>query len=134
MWRILRQRDRDDISHAFGEHEVYRRSAFHSRREMMGIAGDTHCALAGHQKLGELRVTLMKFYVVCGDLLDDSHGLFFAIVLVLQTDEKLHIPRFGDQPAFPSRIDEVFKLFGLFVFFIRVVFHAATMNWRSVAT
>jgi hypothetical protein len=89
----------------------------------MSIAGDTQCALAGDKKLGELRMALMKLDVVQRDLFENSDRLFFAAVFLLETNEKLDIPRFGNQAAFPSRIDEVFKLFRFFVFFLTDLYY-----------
>ncbi len=76
----------------------------------MGVAGDTGGRLPGNEKLGELRVALVKLDIVCGQLAEKLNRFLVVFVFMSrQPDEQFDIPRFGDQLALPLGVGKVFE-------------------------
>src|SRR5262245_59898649 len=82
MRRIFQDSYRDDSRGSFGEHVINRRALLFARRVMMRIACETCRSLAGNQQLGELRMSFVKFNIVCRNPSEDSPGLLQAVMFV----------------------------------------------------
>src|SRR5687768_18467447 len=69
VWRAFENRHAaTDLADAFAQQRQNGRAFFHSRREMVRIAGEANWRMARHQPFDELRMTFVEIHAVGGDI------------------------------------------------------------------
>ena len=118
MRRVFRNGHRDDAADSFREKIAERGSLFYPRRVVVRITGKASRRLSRDEELGKLGMSLVKFRLVRRNLLKNGGRFFQAVMFVHQADNQLHIPRLGDQSAFPARVSEIIERIRRFGFFL----------------
>src|SRR5438445_11675950 len=113
MRRILRHSRWDDRRDSFRKHITHRRPLLDSHRIVVRVTGNTNSGLPRNQQFGEVGMSLVKLYIIGGNLGQDFSGLIQTLKLPCQTYKQFDVTGLSDQTVLPPRIGKIFQCFWL---------------------